>query len=162
MGFTDCQFFNNTTVPAFDDQSPSRVDAVWSNGNYLQIAVNTDTLLYDLPLGTSVVAVSAAIDNGGVRELETVFNEQKECCILGSISCITYQLRSGSTVLLQDGSVGSTVSDGIWTGSLVTAPDCDPGFTLQWYRFAWWTIAEDFAGNTTLGGLSSIQYGSFL
>ena len=152
MGFTDCQFFSSTTVPAADTQPPTTLDAVWSNGNYVQVAVNSGSLLYHIPLGTTVVAVSSAIDDGGVSNV-TMMSAEVWQCTAGPQS----GRLSDPIVATQNGGIGSTVSNGVWTGIGVTTPNCGLD-QLQYYYFIWWTIAEDFHGNTMTGNREIIAY----
>ncbi|HEX7842498.1 MAG TPA: hypothetical protein VF469_33725 [Kofleriaceae bacterium] len=157
MGATDCQYFSSTTVPATDTTPPATWDGVWTNGDYAALRANPGSFIYHIPLGAQVIAVSSGMDDGGVSKVTTATEEGWLCCS-GNICSSTGSL-SSPTIATQDGSIGSTVSNGVWTGLTVQAHNfCNAGFTLTSYRFAWTTTAEDFHGNKTVGSTQQIVY----
>ena len=157
MGATDCQYFSSTTVPATDTTAPATWDGVWTNGDYVEIANNPGSFTHHVALGEEVFAISSGIDGGGVSNVTMVTEESWLCCS-GNI-CSDTQSFSSPVVATQAGSVGATVSDGVWTGLAVQAVDsCNAGYTLASYRFAWTTTATDFHGNKTTGATQQIVY----
>jgi hypothetical protein len=58
----------------------------------------------------------------------------------------------------QPGSVGSTVSNGVWAYVGVDAPRCSSSSTRGEYHFWWSTEVEDFHGNKASGGGGEIYY----
>jgi hypothetical protein len=158
MGFTDCQLFSATTVPATDTTPPATLDAVYLNGNYIAVSSTGGSFVYHIAPGASVLWLSSGIDDGGVSKITTSTSQTMECC-RGSI-CERFESLSVPVVTTQDGSVGSTVSNGVWFGRAITAPalDCGNGFTLVSFHFSWATVAEDFHSNHASGASQSIAY----
>jgi hypothetical protein len=158
MGATDCQYFSTTTVPAADTTVPVTWDAVWVGGNYVNLIPNTGSFIYHIAPGTSVIALSAGMDSGGVSKVSMAGWERWVCCS-GNICSLSEPL-SVPIVATQDGSVGATVSDGVYTGRFVSVPTraCNAGYTLESYSFTWMTTAEDFFGNKTSGARQTIVY----
>lgn len=158
MGATDCQYFSTTTVPAADTTVPVTWDAVWVNGNYVNLSLNPNSSTYHIAAGASVIALSAGMDSFGVRKVTMEGSERWVCCD-GDICTIAEPL-SVPIVATQDGSVGSTVSDGVYTGRFVQTPSraCTGGLSLVSYGFTWRTTAEDFFGNKTSGSVQRIVY----
>jgi len=158
MGATDCQYFSSTTVPVTDATPPVTWDGVWLDGNYVALASSGVSFAYHIAPGASVFAVSSGMDDGGVSKITTGGTSGWTCC-RGSICRRTTSL-GVPTVTTQPGNVGDTVSNGVWTTFVVTAPavDCGDGFTLTSYALSWATTAEDFHGNRTSGVFQSIVY----
>jgi len=156
-GYTNCNYFSKVTVPATDTGKPTTYDGVWVNGDYVEGAIPGQRFDYKITPGQTVLAVSSAIDPGGLRKLTMRSSFQYTCCN-GSGICSTTQPSSVPQVEEQAGGVGASVSNGIWLGPDVTLPSCSSGFTLRSYRFSWFTEAEDFHGNRTIGSSQSISY----
>jgi len=157
MGSTDCQYFSSTTVPPTDTSPPATWDGVWTAGDYAKLSTNPGSFTYHIALGAQVIAVSSGIDGGGVRKVTMATDESWTCCS-GNICSGTESL-SAPTIATQNGSIGATVSNGVWTGLSVQAHGpCNPGYTLSFYRFAWTTTAEDFHGNKATGSTQQIVY----
>ena len=157
MGATDCQYFYSTTVPATDTTAPATWDGVWTNGDYVELVTNPGAFTHHVALGEEVIAVSSGIDDGGVSNV-TMATEESWLCCSGNICSDTESL-SSPIVATQAGSVGATVSSGVWTGPAVQVIDsCNVGYTLASYRFAWTTTTVDFHGNKTVGARQQIVY----
>jgi hypothetical protein len=158
MGFTDCQLFSTTTVPPTDTTPPVTWDAVWLNGNYVALAPTSSSFVYHLAPGTSVLMLSSAMDQGGVSKVTTGSFQEWTCC--DGPTCRTVDADFAPVVTTQGGSVGATVSNGVWWGQAITVPTslCSNGSTLASFMFAWATTAEDFHGNQAAGALQSIVY----
>jgi hypothetical protein len=156
-GATECQYFSSTTVPAVDTSPPAVLDGVWINNEFLELVGNPDSFEHHLGLNQPVVAVASAIDTGGVRKVEMITEVGWSCCS-GNI-CSSTQSLSAPIIATQNGAVGGTVSNGVWTGAGVefTNP-CRSGTSLRGYRFAWQTTAEDFHGNTATGAWQTIRF----
>lgn len=158
MGATDCQLFSSTTVPVTDTPPPVTWDAIWLNGSYIQLAPTGSSFTYHITPGATVIALSSAMDDGGVSKITTGAFSGWTCC-RGSI-CERAESLSVPVVTTQAGSIGSTVSNGVWWGQVVTGPstDCGNGFTLTSYAYSWGTTAEDFHGNQASGQFQRIVY----
>lgn len=147
MGSTDCSAFGTVTIPSFDTTPPETADAVWRNNEYVALGGTMlgGAITYHLSPGETVIAVASGVDEGGVRKVTMSIDRFWKCC-QGNI-CSNTSSSSTPVIGTQSGSVGSVVSDGVYVGSVVgTLPTCNPGYTLKAYRFAWWTMAEDFHG----------------
>lgn len=155
-GYTDCEYFTDVTVPASDTGAPTTYDGVWVGGEYVDAALAGDSLEYHLAPGQTVLAVSSAIDSGGLRKLKMSTDWGYTCC-RGDICSRTQPLSVPKTDE-QAGGVGATVSNGLWLYTTVKLPTCSSGFTLRSYSYSWWTEAEDFHGNRTTGEMQSIVY----
>jgi hypothetical protein len=155
MGSTDCQYFSTTTVPATDTTAPTAWDAVWTNGDYAKVINSPGSFTYHIPLGGHVIAIASAIDGGGVRKVTMQTDEIWTCCS-GNI-CSSSEAFEVPTVATQSGSVGATVSTGVWTGLDVTTGSAPCG-ALTSYQFSWTTTAEDFHGNKVVGAMQRIVY----
>lgn len=156
-GYTSCEYFTTVTVPASDTGAPTTYDGVWQGGDYLAGAIPGQEIEYHLSPGESVLAISSAIDSGGVKRL-TMSSTFRYTCCNGSGICSVTQPVSVPKTETQAGGVGSTVSNGIWLHSSVKLPNCSSGFSLRNYTFSWWTEAEDFHGNITSGEGQRIVY----
>ena len=156
-GYTDCQYFTKVTVPSSDIGSPTTYDGVWKNGDYVDGAIPGQEIEYHITPGESVIAVSSAIDSGGLKKL-TMRSSFRYTCCNGSGICSLTQPSSVPKTDQQAGGPGSTVSNGLWLYSGVSLPGCSSGFSLRSYSFSWWTEAEDFFGHVTTGESQAIVY----
>jgi hypothetical protein len=155
-GFTECENFTEVTVPASDTSKPNTYDGVWIGGQYVSLAATGNSFQYHIDPGEGVLAISSAIDHSGVKKLEMYSGWRYTCCS-GSV-CSTSAPLSVPQTEEQAGGIGSTVSDGIWLYAPVQVPTCSSGFTLSSFGFSWWTVAEDFHGNRSVGRTQSIVY----
>lgn len=157
-GYTDCQYFTTVTVSSAPDTvTPTTYDAVWKGGEYVDGATNGMDLTYHIKSGETVIALSSAIDSGGLKKL-TMYSSFRYTCCNGSGICSITQPISVPKTETQPGGVGSTVSNGIWLYSGVSLPACPSGFSLRDYTFGWSTEAEDFHGNISRGEGQRIVY----
>lgn len=60
----------------------------------------------------------------------------------------------------QEGRVGSTVSDGLWTGDFVDfqALRCEPGFTLVGVDIGLRAVAENFHGGESGDAIALVRW----
>ena len=65
MGFTECQLFSSTTVPATDTTPPTTLDAVYLNGNYVAVSATGGSFAYHIAPGASVLWLSSVIQGIG-------------------------------------------------------------------------------------------------
>jgi hypothetical protein len=159
MGSTDCEYFGETTVPASDPSPPTSYDGVWRGGEYVAIGASyaSSGITYHFTPGQTVIAVSSAIDTEGVRKVTLSGAHSWQCC-QGNI-CSSTSSASTPITDTQSGSVGSTVSNGIWVGQAISQlPTCNSGYTLKHYRFAWTTYAENFYGGKVTSPVHQIVY----
>jgi hypothetical protein len=163
-GATDCEYFYDVTVPSSDTTAPTIFDAVWWESEYIESAGNTGTFTYHLAPGEQVLAISSGMDSGGVKKLTMSGDRSWTCCNYsgGEPVCSTTQPISAAQTESQAGGPGSTVSSGIWLGTQVKVPPlsqlCQPGWTLQSWRYRWRTTAENFHGGTRTGEYRTIRY----
>jgi hypothetical protein len=156
-----CEYFYEVTVPAVDDTPPLAYAAVWRSGVYEAFSYNPGA-----PLVFAVsdpndyyMLVGAGTDDGGTKKV-TINHEYSRSCTQGEIG----QLQSGfmaPMVETQSGSVGATVSNGVWGGPYVRLSDyttCNPGWTLASVAYRWHVTAEDFHGNETSHGWATIYW----
>lgn len=156
-GYTDCKYFTKVTVPSSDTNSPTTYDGVWKGGDYVEGAIPGQDFEYHITPGETVLAVSSAIDSGGLKKLTMRSSFRYTCCNSSNICSITQPISVPQTDE-QAGGPGSTVSNGLWLYSGVSLPSCSSGFTLRSYRFGWSTEAEDFFGHKTFGESQAIVY----
>ncbi|HVK72223.1 MAG TPA: hypothetical protein VM734_02845 [Kofleriaceae bacterium] len=155
-GFTSCDYFDNVTVPASDRRAPDTYDGVYRGSEYVILSQSNQSFDYTLAPGVTVMAVSSAIDSGGLKKLTMSTSSASTCC--NGDLCRQVQGLTAPKIEEQRGTVGSTVSNGIWLYSSVKVPTCPDGMTLEWFSFSWRTVAEDFHGNRTTGEWQSISY----
>lgn len=146
-GYTDCNYFSTVTIPAQDTQPPIVGTRMWIDG---QERIDLWSSSYASASG-SIVVVPFVYDGGGARTLTfgqaaTVhcYNAQQH---LGQATSIHYIQQSTS----QTGSVGSSVSDGMYLiGSVSNLASfgsyCYDGFELESVSYGWGVWGTDFAG----------------
>lgn len=156
-GYTSCEYFTTVVVPASDTGVPTTYDGVWKDGDYVAGALPGQEIEYHLSEGEAVLAIGSAIDSSGLRRLTMSTSFRKQCCNASGICSVSQPISVPKTET-QPGGVGSSVSNGIWLYASVQLPKCNSGFTLRSYSFAWWTEAEDFHGNVTVGESQRIVY----
>lgn len=157
MGSTDCEHFSNVVVPASDSTPPTAYDGVWRGGEYEVLRPSGNSgFVYHIDPGETVFAMASAIDPQGLRKL-TMSTEGGWTCCSGNI-CSTSSGLSVPYVETQAGTVGSTVSTGIWHAVEVKLPTCNPGYTLTSFGFAWTTVGENFHGGTVTSAKHRIVY----
>jgi hypothetical protein len=157
MGATDCEYYSDVVVPSSDSTPPTAYDGVWRGGEYQVIRPSGSTgLIFHIKPGQPVIAVSSGIDPQGLRKI-TMSSDVGWLCCDGDICSSTSSL-SVPIVETQAGTVGSTVSSGIWTGQEVDLPGCNPGYTLESFRYTWTTKAENFHGGKVTSATHQIVY----
>ncbi|HEY4242397.1 MAG TPA: hypothetical protein VGM88_21415 [Kofleriaceae bacterium] len=159
MGATNCDDFETVTVPATDTSPPNVFDGAYS-GEYKTLVEAPGTETYHIPSGTDAFAVGSGVDPGGVSKVELWPSLSFTCCSGHVCSGGTPDFPAPS-IATQSGSVGSQVSDGVYTFILVEAPEasdyCGAGETFSW-DYSWHTEAWDFHGNHTTGITQHIVY----
>jgi hypothetical protein len=162
MGNSECEDFEDVTVPASDSSPPVTLDGVWWESEWIELEGPSSAISYHLAPGEEVLAISSAVDSGGLKKLTMSSEVAWTCCtILSPVVCSATQSISAPIVRTQAGVVGSTVSNGLFTGQgvdAITLPSCQAGYVLKSYRFSWRTIGEDFHGNTRTSQKHSILY----
>ena len=154
-GFTNCDSFTPVTIPASDTSPPITYDGVWDL-DYLVGAASPSSFTFHLDRDHTVLAVSSTLDGGGARKLD-MFSSSTYTCCTKTVCRYTTPVSAPQTDQ-QNGSVGSKVSNGMYVYAEVTVPSCPTGYTLQSFRFSWYTRGEDFYGNRTTGKTQSIVY----
>lgn len=168
FGFTDCAQFKEVTVPpaANDTTPPTIVNSVLVGRTYEVPAIN-DTTDYRLSgFDDKVVAVSSAMDQGGVEELHATYQFIVRCCAYGGDYCQSPRTYESTYEDTQTGSTGSTVSSGIYWANPIKPRDVvnryctNPRFKSEYsdVELRWRTEAWDFKGSRSSTGWSSIVY----
>jgi hypothetical protein len=160
-GYTQCEYFGNTTVPSSDGDRPVNYELVWT-GTYDALVVDGyEPMSYAMtdPYAT-VMAVSAAIDGGGVRKIRQEWAVEYECCQKNSSICYTESHQpTGSSEDVQSGGPGSTVSNGMWLAQGVNPSSyCPSNYDVDAFYFGWGTYAEDFFGHVRQTSSGRITY----
>lgn len=167
MGSTDCESFDTVTVPAADTSPPITMDGVWWDGEYkiLKSSSNADAIVYHLGNDESVLAISSAMDSGGLKRLTMNWDKSWTCCNTGAINCTNYFAANYPPGYSewQTAVPGQSVSNGIWYGveakkPSAAYPDCPGGKYPTKYQFRWWTRGENFHGGTTIGKTHKILW----
>lgn len=157
MGSTDCDSYSTVTVPAADTTPPVVLDGVYDQAAASWIVLQGGGAVYHITPGKLVTAVSSGVDSGGTRKVTMAIETGWQCC-QGDICSRTSSLAS-PIVDSQAGAVGSSVSDGVWVGTIIgQLPVCNPGYALTSYRFAWTTTIEDFHGNKVVAPTNQAVY----
>jgi hypothetical protein len=156
-----CEYFSDVTVPAVDNTPPTAYAAVWRSDVYEAISNNPGApLVFEVSDPNDYyMLVGAGTDAGGTKKV-TIAHEFTRSCIQGGLG----QFQSGlmaPMVETQSGSVGQTVSNGVWGGPYVRLSDymtCNPGWTLTSVAYHWHVTAEDFHGNKSSHGWAKIHW----
>ena len=152
-----CKYFSDVVVPEHDTEAPLPIVGLWSST--LQDYVVLRTGITPLEFETSdpdatFFAVASGMDTGGVQQVK-ILRSSRTLCSKGDISAIQTGTFTNQ-VVTQDGAIGATVKNGLFTGQVIRGRDldtCPSGFTLQEATFSWGTEVQDFHKNTsTLGG----------
>jgi hypothetical protein len=165
MGATDCEYFDTVTVPAVDNSAPTVFDGVWlldlDDYDVLEPSYSGDVIKYHFVPGEPVFPIGSAIDSGGLKKLTISTEVSWTCCDASKTICSNTQSISSPIVETQSGGVGSSVSNGIYSGTAVgpSLPTCS-GSTpvLKSYRFSWTTTGQNFHGGITTGKKHSIVW----
>jgi len=157
MGATDCEYFSTTVVPLTDPTPPTTWDGVWKGAEYQILRSSGNPgFTYHISPGETVFAISSAIDDGGLYKL-TMSPDSGWTCCQGNI-CSGSSGLSAAIIDTQPGTVGSTVSTGIWDYVEVRLPSCNLGYTLVGYQFKWTTQGQNFHGGKTTSATHKIVY----
>lgn len=159
-GFTDCDDFDQVKVPTSDTTAPFTYDGVISHGEWAKGVFTGDAFVYPITQSDSVLAVSSALDGGGLESLTMHATIRYTCCaIIGA--CSSFRTIEETQSDQQIGGPGSTVSNGIYLYRGIDSDDlrrCPPGMKVGTFRFSWFTEGEDFFGNTVRGKTQVIEY----
>jgi hypothetical protein len=160
-GYTQCEYFTGTVVPNSDSARPVNYEAVYT-GTYDALVVDGyEPMSYKMTdPNATVMAISAAIDDGGVRRIRQDWAVEYECCKIGSSLCYTESEQPhGSSEDSQPGGPGATVSNGMWLAQGVNPSSyCGGVWQVDAFHFGWSTYAEDFFGNVRQTGSGRITY----
>lgn len=159
MGSTDCDAYSDVTVPASDSTPPDTYDGVWWDGSYQELGSQNATVLYHISPGESVLAISSGLDAGGVKKVVMSPELAWQCCSGNICSNTTSLMASLSDT--QPGSVGATVSNGLWVGTEVKMPaasPCQAGWVLTSWSYSWRTVATNFHNKSRTSPLRRVVY----
>jgi hypothetical protein len=151
-GYTSCKYFSTTTVPATDSTPPIAVASLVRGADQLIRFGELIETTHDL--NENFIPIGAIYDNGGARSV-TMHQSVRVRCRQGSLAqlSIVHFLPISDT---QAGSVGSSVSDGIWVGEgfrfSTYAALCNPGFVVEEIRYGWSFSGDNFHGLTASNG----------
>jgi hypothetical protein len=155
-GFTECDAFEDVTVPVTDSEPPVPFNGIWYQGDYTVLTFEQQPVLYTAEPGEPLVIVAGGLDRGGVRSVTFAGSSGMTCC--RRRVCSTYQTLTEPNVQTQDGAVGSTVSNGVWASTGMTVPGCDARSTSGSWSYTWQVTVEDFHGNRVVGPPSSASW----
>lgn len=162
LALVGCDYFYDTTVPASDSTPPVAWAAVYHGGEHVAISSSNAGSPLFFPIDDPdeyYLLIGAGTDDGGTKKV-TFSHEFSRTCLQGNLG----QNATGSFVPMvetQTGSVGATVSNGVWTGPMVRLRDyatCNSGWTLASVSYKWHVTAEDFHGNTKSHGWAEIRW----
>ncbi|MFY0537404.1 hypothetical protein [Nannocystis pusilla] len=161
LALVGCDYFFDTTVPASDSTPPVAWAAVYHGGEHVDISSSNagSPLSFAADPDEYYLLIGAGTDDGGTKKV-TVSHNFSRTCVQGNLA----QNSSGLGVPMietQSGSVGATVSNGVWTGPTVRLRDyatCNAGWTLSQLTYSWHVTAEDFHGNTQTHGSANIHW----
>lgn len=148
MGATECEYFSTVKVPATDTHPPLLATRMFFFGEEeLGAPIYKET---DNPDAVFVI-YPAAIDGGGVRELEVAQHLQVYCNNGPGVDFLLAPMRAQ-----QPGGVGQSVSNGLFVyGEGITLGDyadyCGGDAGVDEIVYTWAISAEDFAGNQNSG-----------
>lgn len=146
LGFTECGYFSPVVVPAVDTAAPSAYVGIWTTAGSYEALSPFGPVDRTLAPGEQVLAFAVASDAGGAQALRITADESIVCCRGNTCQIVNPGLPFVET---QPGTIGSTVSNGIWNGRWVGRPNCPSGYTLASYQYRWSAVATDFHGNTS-------------
>lgn len=156
MGSTDCDAYSEVTVPTWDPTAPATYDGPWASGGFQVLAGPGETASYRIEPGQQVLAISSALDDGGVRDVTMYATTSYLCCV--GTTCTRSDGTKRPLTDSQPGGPGSTASNGLWVGTGVTLPTCRTGYTLASFVFSWQTVATNFSGVRATSKLHAIHY----
>lgn len=161
MGSTDCDAYSTVTVPASDPTAPDTYDGVWWDDTYEELVSQDANFTYHLGANASVIAVGSGLDlNGGVKRVDMYPVVTRTCCLAGA--CTTGTFIKPTITDSQAGSVGSSVSNGVWVGAEVSraaqVPSCPTGFSLTAWTYRWNTVATNFSNKSRTSPTRKIVY----
>jgi hypothetical protein len=148
LGFTECEHFRTVTVPPSDSVPPTpwhlvNLDGVETLQHHPQLQVDADTWFTIFP---------ALQDSSGVASLH-LFEQVKVTCTHDSSGAAYFVSYPSSTYDdAQSGTVGSSVSDGIFAVGSVSnlggyLGACTPGYHVTNVLYYWYLSGSDFHGN---------------
>lgn len=160
---SSCEWFSNVVVPATDTDSPTLWNGVYdvSAGQYVALATSAGAGPIATQFGVALadqsntyLAVGAAIDPGGVAEVSLDGRVELSCWGPDGKD-YSWSSREVPTEY-QHGSVGATVSNGLWTYGVIRfdqyltmCPSIIPGGHFRFVDYEWTTEGIDFAGHIT-------------
>lgn len=162
FGFTsNCNYFQNVTVPASDVYRPVMATHLWIGGvESLQLGW-ADEVVTD-PADAVIVVAPAIWDSGGAHTLNLSEFATVECAndATGAASLVDIHFVPQATS--QSGGPGSVVSNGMyllgWVNDLSNILPCGPGSHLVEADYSWVATGTDFFGNAGDPFFGSIVY----
>lgn len=159
-----CKYFSDTTIPFFDFDDPVAWSSVYQGGTYTKIWSAPGGNAHAISNPNEVFWIlSATMDDGGARRVTQGWSVHQGCTSWDGKFGKSITSDGVALTETQSGSVGDTVSDGVWTGRPLKFADlmvpCGYGYVMSSLSVSWTTTAEDFAGNkrTSTG---RVRYGS--
>ena len=148
-----CEYFSNVVIPATDVESPTAFVGVYDadKGEYIRIGVWDPIEERVTNPNKTYALVAAGMDAGGMRRITMTSFGTIKCTIPGGVNVT--QWKGAPKIEEQEGTVGSTVSNGLYTYFTVKIGDqCGPGSRLVLYEIFWSAFAEDFYGHKSAAG----------
>jgi hypothetical protein len=159
LGLAGCQYFTDVVVPATDTTPPVAVSGVYDlRAGYVRLGFGDPFEYVVTDPATTYLAVGASWDDGGAESVQITGGLTLYCDNghgLGQTQTEDFAPKSAS----QKGSVGSVVSDGVWTYYVIRFDQvgcATEGFQLRRAVLGWSTRATDFHGNQSVGSGSMV------
>jgi hypothetical protein len=150
VGFTNCSYFGDVTVPAVDPYGPAVGSRVWTPDEPDVIHVGSVAYETQDPNGTWLFA-PWGYDPGGIQVLDVTVYEDIRCCQNWNPQiCAWVTSLTEARIDSENANPGDTVSNGRfdWFG-FTPKTNLLSGTTCDLHRFGYLVQAADFAGNTS-------------
>ena len=159
---TGCDEFWDVVIPASDVRAPTMIPAYYHGGKRT-IAVGDIHVETEDPYAT-YFAISSAVDSGGVRTLDSYSKVVVKCRWRDGRTEWVWGTEVHDGHATQDGDVGDTVSNGLWTQNMVRLTSllrrqrCPTGSYELEVQYRWRSVASDFHGNRNTHGNGRISW----
>lgn len=150
VGFTNCSYFGEVTVPAADPYDPLVGSRVWTPDEPDVIHLGSVSYETQDPNGTWLFA-PWGYDSGGIQVLDVTVYEDIRCCQNSNTQiCAWVTSLTQARIDSENANPGDTVSNGRFDYfGFTPKTNLLSGTTCNLHRFGYLVQAADFAGNTS-------------